>query len=894
MDHRIPDEEIMEMVAERFTTELRAGNHPSITHYQSEFPELSEEIQSLLSSIVMIEQLKHSSNLVNPQIKLLNEVAGLKQIDSYRILSEIGRGGMGIVFAAEHQSLGRKVAIKVLPVPQIDGAMVVERFRREAQAAAKLHHTNIVSVFGVGQGEGFCYYVMDLVEGQSLSQVIAARRDETDEARTMDYRWLANLGANLSDALSYAHTSGILHRDIKPSNLMLDRQGTLWITDFGLAKDLSSSAQLTQIGDVVGTPQYLPPEALDGVYDQRSEVYGVGLILYELTTLRAAYPGGSPAELIRTIATKSPDPVRKVNSRIPLDLATIVDKALSRDPKDRYPSAEDLKLDLIAFAEGRSIMARRPRLPETAWRWARRNPLAAGLAGVSAVLLGLVAIVASLGYWKVSDALMKEAVVTQSLRDQQKATNSARQQAEQNLVKLEAQHQRAESNLSLSMEAFDEMFKAVVARGVPEGLDVDIDGYRNLSGIETALTQQDAEFLNRMVAFYEQFASLNSDNESLRSESAKAYRRVGNIYQLVGQISPAIEAYEKSLELLPQSGSPSTDSKSLLLTRVRTRNELSNALRRSGASFQAQQLYRSSIRDLENSHFGEEDAEVRLELARSMAALGINLSRVLAVNPPTTPDKKTTKESDVPSSDGPLEEPTAADRRGENQDAANRFRQRTIKPLNRQAIEILDALLEKNPNNAEALAVRATCYWNLAAANWIDNPAIGKEYRSKAIGELEELAQKLPDKAEYQYLLSLACSLVTANIDASELEFLERGSQVAQQLLERYPAMLDYHLLHVSHQVKQASYYMSSGEIVSAYQELRAARDSVHALLKRSTSDRSFSMTIGSLVRELQHLSRELREQGNPRLAIEANHYLAQIRNHRKIGEKLSSDENSR
>lgn len=894
MDHRIPDEEILDTIAERFTAELRAGNNPSVAQYQSEYPELSEEIDSVLSSIVMIEQLKHSSSASNLHARLLQKVADLRQIDSYRILREIGRGGMGIVFAAEHEALGRRVAIKVLPVPVLDATNVVERFRREAQAAAKLHHTNIVGVFGVGQGEGYCYYVMDLVEGQSLSQVIAAWQAQADHLNTVDYRWLASLGANLADALSYAHACGILHRDIKPSNLLLDQQRILWITDFGLAKDLSSSSELTRIGDVVGTPQYLPPESLDGAYDQRSEVYGVGLILYELTTLKPAYPGGSPAELIRAIATRSPDPVLKVNSSIPLDLATIIDKALSRDPNDRYQTAEDLKHDLTAFVEGRSISARRPRLLETAGRWAKRNPLAAGLAGVSIVLLGLVAVTASLGYWTASQALKKEAEIAQSLREQQQATESARIQAEQNLVKLEQQHQRAESNLSLSMEAFEEMFKAVVARGVPSGLEVDMDGYRELSGIETTLTKQDAEFLDRMVDFYEQFASLNSDNESLSLESAKAYRRLGNIYQLIGQMSPAVEAYEKSLELLPTSQSDSADAKTLLLTRVKTRHELSNALRRKGAPVKAQQMLRDSINDLEDSPLYKNDAEVRLELARSMSALGINLSRVLAISPPTLPDKKDSRESGTAGADGPGVEPTAADRRLENMDAASRFRQRTIKPLNRQAIEILDGLLAEDPNNAEAIAVRATCYWNLAAANWVDNPALGIQHRSKAIGELEELAQKLPEKAEYQYLLSLACGLVASNGGASELELLERGSEVAFQLLERYPAMLDYHLLYVNHQVKQASYHMLSGDSKSAYQELRVARDSVQTLLKRSTSDRSFSMTIGSLVRELQLLSRELREKGNLRWANEATQYLTQIRNSRKSSEKLSTDNNSR
>ncbi len=1002
MDHKVPNEEILESIADQFTAALRAGQTPSIRDFQAEYPDLADEISSVLSSIAMIENLKKAAHPPNRQDQLLHLVGGLTQIDSYQILEEIGRGGMGVVFAAQHQSLGRKVAIKVLPTPPVDGAKYIERFQREAQAAAKLHHTNIVSVFGVGQGDSYYYYVMDLVEGETLSELLAQWRGKADadlkdlppnnpsdqKASSLQkangqlaatpwqfnaskpnnsdrsyYRWLAELGAHLSDALNYAHSKGILHRDIKPSNLILDRNGTLWITDFGLAKDIACSSELTQIGEVVGTPQYLPPESLDGKYDQRSEVYGVGLILFELATLRPAYPGGSPAELIRAIATRSPEPVRKVNPNLPMDLATIIDKSLSRSPGDRYQSAEELKQDLEAFADQRSISARRPSLLETSRRWARRNPLAAGLAAVSAALLGLVAITASLGFMAARSALKKEAEITYSLRQQQAATESARLQAEETLVMLEAQHQRAESNLALSMEAFDEMFRAILSRGVQSSIDVDIDGYREISGIETALTTQDAEFLDRMVAFYEEFASLNADNDNLKAESARAYRRVGNIYQLVGQLPRGIEAYEKSLKLLPEASEDSVADESVLLTRVRTQNELSNALRRNGALLPAQQLYRNSIRILENSPLSDDHPSIRLELARSLAALGFNMLRATTSGspnrPPGTPPLGTpplgmpppgmpplgTNRSDMPrtpsgrsaqnrfNQNGPMNRdrpephpPELADgpegdrgrtqtenrpesagrsedadrsagRRGrpdENRgprgvpsgrrdalDRASRFWDRQNKPLNLQALEILDDLIELEPENAEYQSVRATCYFNLAAATIDDDREQGIEYRSLAINALDILVQKNPENAEYQYLLGLACSLVSDSVDADESRFLSRGAEVTHQLIIRHPAMLDYHHLHANLRVKQASYYTAQRERERAVQELNLVRPSVEYLLKRSTSDRSITITIGMLVRELQHLARSYREDGNPRQANELNQYLMRIRHAR-------------
>jgi len=360
------DSRLLEEVVDEFTRRLRAGEHPSITEYQEKFPELKSELEDLLASVAMIEQLKPSPTQPSNDRVSLDEVSSLKQIGSYTVVGELGRGGMGIVFEAIHESLGRRVAIKVMPTPLVNSSKHVQRFEREAKAAAKLHHTNIVSVFGAGEGDGFHYYVMDWVDGQTLGEVVAglsgpfstasASKQYSDPTRLEDpdwqahsptveqhartgeaslgpkldnessstkiqvrqsrvpaissskhFRWAARIGANIADALSYAHQSNILHRDIKPSNMILDRKGVVWITDFGLAKDNSSENNLTKTGDVIGTPRYLAPESLEGKYDQRSEVYCLGLTLYELATLRPAYKVGTTAapRLRRSLREKS-------------------------------------------------------------------------------------------------------------------------------------------------------------------------------------------------------------------------------------------------------------------------------------------------------------------------------------------------------------------------------------------------------------------------------------------------------------------------------------------------------------------------------------------------------------------------------------------------------------
>ena len=553
------DPEILAKIVDHFTVRLRAGQYPAIEDYQKRFPKLASEIEALLAPVAMIEQLKSSPP--HPAVRnrrSLDEVSSLQQIGSYQVVGEIGRGGMGIVFEAIHQSLGRRVAIKVMPTPLVNSKPYVERFKREAQAAARLHHTNIVSVFGVGEGEGYHYYVMDLVDGRTLSEVIfglnhpgtsdstqdsfetrldvTKKSDSTSDqtivtaqpgrqsvpsdsssthslekanqttnvpVKQNHFRWSARIGANIADALAYAHDSSILHRDIKPSNIILDGKGLVWITDFGLAKDSSSEINLTKTGDVIGTPQYLAPESLEGKYDCRSEVYCLGLTLYELATLHPAYPSGSTAEVIRAIATTSPTSPRKLNHRIPIDLSTIIDKAISRDPNSRYQTADEMQQDLVAFVEGRPISARPPSTIENVVKWGRRNPLAAALSALSALLLTLVAVSASIGYLYTTDALEKEAIKSAWLKEQQQQTElqrqaavAARKEAEDSEQKMQDQFDRAEANLEITIDAFDEMFKQVVARGASTTGDLDIDGFEELQGIETSVTREDAAFLD--------------------------------------------------------------------------------------------------------------------------------------------------------------------------------------------------------------------------------------------------------------------------------------------------------------------------------------------------------------------------------------------------------------
>jgi serine/threonine protein kinase/WD40 repeat protein len=365
-------------------------------------------------------------------------------LGDFRLIREVGRGGMGVVYEAEQVSLRRRVALKVLSAAGGLDARQLQRFRTEAQAAGALHHPHIAPVYAVGSERGVHYYAMQFIDGPSLAGVIADRRrqaglaprapqdpygwvalpdpraaavDKTTIYRPLDrmeeavagapnslngdlsavshasgkefWRTAARLGAEAAEALDHAHQQGIVHRDIKPANLLLDGAGRLWVVDFGLAR-LPSDAGLTLTGDLLGTLRYMSPEqalAKRLVVDHRTDVYSLGVTLYELLTLRPAFPGSDRQDLLRRIADEEPAAPRKLDRSIPADLETVVLKAMAKEPAERYATAQELADDLRRFLDDRPIVARRPRLSQRAWRWGRRHRrLACGMS-VAAVLL---------------------------------------------------------------------------------------------------------------------------------------------------------------------------------------------------------------------------------------------------------------------------------------------------------------------------------------------------------------------------------------------------------------------------------------------------------------------------------------------------------------------------
>jgi serine/threonine protein kinase/tetratricopeptide (TPR) repeat protein len=446
MNPSAPEADVVESqlsrLADEFVARLDGGEQPDVEEYAARYPELSAVLRQVLPAL---QVLRVPAPATADPLAAAQHAAPL---GDFRLLREIGRGGMGVVYEAEQISLGRRVALKVLPFASTLDAKQLQRFKNEAQAAAHLHHQNIVPVYATGCERGVHYYAMQYVEGQTLAQVIADFRLQhaglkkeavadsmplplpADAAATAPYfaepagqsanavttpeagisterstrspryfRTTAQLGVQAAEALEHAHEMGVVHRDIKPANLLVDGRGHLWVTDFGLAH-CQSQVGLTMSGDLVGTLRYMSPEqalAQRVMIDHRTDIYSIGATLYELLTLEPAFGGRDRQELLRQIAFEEPRLPKCANTAIPPDLETIVLKAMSKNPDERYSSAQDLADDLRRFLKDEPILAKRPTLAQRARKWTRRHQTSVMTGIVTAFGILVVAVGALLG-----------------------------------------------------------------------------------------------------------------------------------------------------------------------------------------------------------------------------------------------------------------------------------------------------------------------------------------------------------------------------------------------------------------------------------------------------------------------------------------------------------------
>lgn len=412
-------------VLEEYVQLLRSGQRPDRAEFLARYPEIAEPLSGCLDALDLVRSAAGDFARSGSCGSALEAATPPTMLGEFRIVREVGRGGMGVVYEAEQLPLGRRVALKVLPSAASLDPRQRQRFQIEAQAAALLHHEHIVPVFGIGFDQGVHYYAMQFIDGRPLTEIIRelrpvsprethmesgptvpapgsttttggfppARSAGSSATQWRDCRAVTRLGIQAALALEHAHDIGVIHRDIKPSNLLIDARGHLWVADFGLARLPHEDHDLTRTGDLVGTLRYMSPEQVSGErgeVDPRVDVYALGVTLYELLTLQPAFDARDRQELLRRILHDDPIAPRRINPSIPRDLETIVLKAISKEPWARYGSARALADDLRRFLDDQTILARRPGLMDRAVKWTRRHR-AGVVAAASALVLTLAA-----------------------------------------------------------------------------------------------------------------------------------------------------------------------------------------------------------------------------------------------------------------------------------------------------------------------------------------------------------------------------------------------------------------------------------------------------------------------------------------------------------------------
>ena len=939
-----------EELADEFVLKLRGGQSPSIEHYAQAYPEHAAMIRSVFPSLMIVEKV--SAKVTNESISPTLCATGSdptqfvpKAFDDFEILQCIGQGGMGVVYEAIQGSLQRRVALKVIHAQASASPRSRERFRREAESAAGLHHTNIVPVYGSGEDHGLQYYAMQLIHGSTLADVIVSLRarlgesvtqeplgpaltlhavdqlltqravspnarqpqssqkgapkssnsyttpstpsqnhgargssapnEPTQPVQTLDltlaaiqepmqgsplaadplstsipastlpasiptasilpgtskvsqddrsvrsipmhyYRNIARLTSKVADALDYAHQSGVLHRDIKPSNLLLDQTGTIWVADFGLAfrEDLEGQ---TQTGELLGTLRYMAPEQFVAKADSRSDIYSLGLTLFELLTLRPALEAPKrrvldPTKYSQLEFTASERQV------IPRDLQTIVLKASALEPENRYERAKDFQEDLERFLDDLPILARRESPIESAMRWIRRNPAIASLA---ASLFGLlVAIATILGLWNrqqrqtLDELKLAYIASANSLVDRTKALEQANTES-----------QRARQNMDLALEAFSTITENIASRGRSleiQGLDeagLETDGFA-----DAVLTQADVELLKSLQNFFDRFAEENATD--LRFDAAISRRRVGEIENKIGRYDQAAESLRRAIaefEAVRNKDQAEQDKQRVLNEEVQARKELI------GLHSRRDQFPRAieemeNLRELlkKNPEFATSE-EGRFGLASALESLCSGSARLAldrSLNDRNLNDRRRRLFPPIYGRPGPWvpEIPIPMAQRLERDLA-----------YNAQAVELLDGLSQQYPLQSKyRLGLARNHRDRMRMYRLLGLQSEFEKSLGKASEIFQDLLSKNPTSAVLKYELAnlYASSLMHPSVDGNRLE---EAIRLVQESLQEHPGVPEYQTLYAS-LLARSAWTMPAGIDPAAERQFERVENGINKL----------------------------------------------------------------
>jgi serine/threonine protein kinase len=533
-DNRIVD------AVKRYMQLLDAGKPPAMDDYLTQHADIADELRPSLEGLAMV----HRAGPVKPTGMVAPDPEfTAKPIGDFQIIGELGRGGMGVVYEAVQLSLGRNVALKVLPFASGLDDVRLKRFHNEAQAAAALHHTNIVPVYAVGSDRGVHYYAMQMIDGQTLGELIetvkadrkvaGSRSDTVSQRSTMPtqlsgstkfntsgerlrfFQSMVRIIVQAAQALDYAHSYGIVHRDIKPGNLLLDSAGKTWVADFGLAQVQDAASPLTRTGDPMGTLKYMSPEQAAGnrtMLDHRTDIYSLGVTLYELLTMTPAIRGEGYREMLNEIAEREPVSPKAIEPSLPTELDTIVRKAIAKAPGERYATARAMAEDLQSWLDDKPIKAKPPTALERLAKWRRRN---SGLVAVASALLFV--------------STLALAVTTLMVWREQHRTREA-------LARETLQRQLAEQNFNQARSA--------------------VDSFSNLAESELAyrgdLQDLRRSFLETSLEFYRDFLDGQADDPDVQNELATTSARVEKMVdelRVLDNVSPLMHLSDPAVQV---------------------------------------------------------------------------------------------------------------------------------------------------------------------------------------------------------------------------------------------------------------------------------------------------------------------------------------------------------
>jgi serine/threonine protein kinase len=883
-----PTEQIDQLVA-RFAECVRKGSPPSIEEFIQQNPHHSMVLKKLLPSVLLVEQIAKQATNSTVSGEYESDLQSISQLPKtfgdFEILREIGRGGMGIVYVAFQKSLKRKIALKTLTQQQ-PSQKSRARFKREAESAASLHHTNIIPVFGIGEEEGILFYAMQLIDGVPLSSVIDSLRLRyfgesrenahtaatdavvgfsaeqavnqlldgtptkfkpealavTDSIATHDsklastvplptqvsaptaytddatieqtdpiqgettsklregevslghnyYKNIAKLIASVANALQYAHHQGILHRDMKPGNLLLDRDNTIWISDFGLARPIDFSG-VTQTGEIVGTLRFMAPEQFKGASDCRTDIYSLGLTLYELLTLRPAVEFKDGRLIYRNTGEGALHP-EFGKSSVPNDLQTICLKACSRDPMQRYQHAGELEEDLRRFLDDRPILARRSTTYERLVRWSRRNPALAGLLSLTALLLVSVAAILAISNQQKQKSLVEI----------EKLFRTAEQSVEQTKDALETARQekeRAEKNLALALEAFDNIVSNIASRGTTASAMVEIGQEEEmLEFSDAALSSADIQLMETLLVFFDRFAEQNGAD--LKLQSAIASRRVGDIQSQLGRTEDAERSYRKALEYYNSANVDQQHNEANDLAQVEVLTQLISVLARKGDMLATINLFQRARRILDNNSNLKQSHQGRY-------ALAMLLNNMVSVGTRTVMDPRS--RARLPAmGQGRLPQGMPNSPAG-SPSLAQTARQRLELEANKEARGLLLSLIEEKPQEqAYQIALAQNYRDEVRLARGSRDPAAADDSLRKAIELLEGLVEKYPDSLVIQYQLAEILSTPMPG-RLGDGQRLVRALAICDQLIAAQPNVPEYKALRGNILVRQAVIMIGSG-----------------------------------------------------------------------------------